>query len=303
MLKIEWVEIPAGKFMMGLSDEQKSYLSRQLREVYGIDRLSQEEQMVLKEISYKKYEDYTSAEREYWESLVNADSLLLAYQLAILRLNHVPNQRIVDVPTFYITRFPITHSQATFFYSSLLAQRLGWSDEKRPIDDESPDRPEMFIYWEQADVLAHWLGGRLPTIAEWEKAARGTDGRLYPWGNDWNPAAGNFGTPECRATGDVEKRKGRVTAADAYPEGSSPYGLIDLVGNLSEWTASMDSHSGTPVYMGCSIKQMPIEAPWFWALPVHRYTATFDSVWYVGCRPVLTQWGQRLWPGYRPELE
>lgn len=159
----------------------------------------------------------------------------------------------------------------------------------------------MFALWEQAEACAHWLGGRLPTPLEWEKAARGTDGRLYPWGNEWNPALANVGTPECRQGGEPGKRKGIVTAVDAYPEGASPYGVMDMVGNLGEWLSlTEDNQIG---YMGYTIKEMPYSNTWFWALPMHRRGATREWLWYVGCRPVLTEWGRRLWPGYRPELE
>lgn len=180
---------------------------------------------------------------------------------------------------------------------------MGWDTKKRPIgSDEAEDRPEMFMLWEQAQALAHWLGGRLPTPLEWEKAARGTDSRLYPWGDTWNPSAGHFRTSESHEGGDSEKRKGRLTAVDAYPEGASPYGVMDMVGNLGEWHALTGENSVG--YMGYSIKEMLRRTPWFWALPMHCRGGTRRQwMWYVGCRPVLEEWGRHLWPGYRAELE
>jgi formylglycine-generating enzyme required for sulfatase activity len=119
----------------------------------------------------------------------------------------------------------------------------------------------MFMLWEQAAALAHWLGGRLPTPLEWEKAARGSDGRLYPWGDQWQPGAGHFGMSECRHGGDPAKRRGRVTVVDAYPEGVSPYRVMDMVGNLGEWCALTEENQVG--YMGYSTKEMPRHNQWF----------------------------------------
>ncbi len=300
MAKIEWIEIPGTKFRVGLSAEQKTELMQRLRETYGVDRLPPEERALFEAICSKEHSDYTPAEREYWEHLAKTQSLLLAYKIAMLDIKNIPDARAVKVPTFYIARFPITRAQAVIWHESPLGQ-LSARVERHDYPNEEPlDRPQQFL-WDESDAMAHWLGGRLPTVCEWEKAARGTDERLYPWGNDWNPANGNFGVSESRAGGIPEKRKGRVTAVDAYPDGASPYGVMDMAGNLGEWTATI--YLDTPVYMGYSVKEMPIEAQFFWALPVLQQRGSFQFTWYVGCRPILAEWGRRLWPGYRPELE
>lgn len=87
------------------------------------------------------------------------------------------------------------------------------------------DHPVTGILWHEAQAFCKWEDGRLPTEAEWEKAARGTDGRLYPWGNDWLPARANV-----RASGYEGPR-----AIDSYPLGQSPYGILNMVGNVEEW--------------------------------------------------------------------
>jgi hypothetical protein len=97
----------------------------------------------------------------------------------------------------------------------------------------TPDHPIVDVTWFDALAYVKWLAGitgqpwRLPTEAEWEKAARGTDGRTYPWGNNWDPsrlnAVGNGGT----------------TPVGAYPSGASPYGAYDMAGNAYEWTSSI----------------------------------------------------------------
>ena len=150
-----------------------------------------------------------------------------------------------DIPNdFYMAIYPVTNDQYKEF---MLANGYGcqdyWSDEgwdwkqekqvNRPeywTDSKwnKADHPVVGVSYYEAEAYASWAGKRLPTEQEWEKAARGTDGREYPWGNVFDKSKCNSDESGIHATTPVTK----------YTEGMSPYGCFDMAGNVWEWCAS-----------------------------------------------------------------
>jgi serine/threonine-protein kinase len=133
----------------------------------------------------------------------------------------------VYIDAFYIDRYPVTNAEYKKFVDAT-GYRVPdhWINRQIPYGKEN--HPVVYVSWDDADMYARWAGKRLPTEAEWEKAARGTDGRDYPWGNQ-------FAKSRCNSD---ESKIGDTTPVDSYsPQGDSPYGVSDMVGNTWEWCA------------------------------------------------------------------
>ena len=140
----------------------------------------------------------------------------------------------VFLNAYEIGRYPVTNTQYRFFIEEA-GHRAPVHWEGGAFPDGRKSHPVVNVSWEDAEAYALWLHQktgkdyRLPTEAQWEKAARGTDGRFYPWGGAWKTDRLNS----------RESRQRRTTHAGQYsPEGDSPYGLADAVGNVREWCAN-----------------------------------------------------------------
>jgi len=136
-------------------------------------------------------------------------------------------RRTVTLPAFYIDRYELTNARYLQFLNETeipLGPPFGWEGDRPP--DGTADYPVTGLNWYEAYLVCQHFGKRLPTEAEWEKAARGTDGRLYPWGDTFDESRANV------AHGDA----GRLAPVGSYPRGASPYGVEDMIGNAWEWT-------------------------------------------------------------------
>jgi len=209
----QMVTIPAGPFLMGTPESEVVELFRLMK---------------------KEYKD---TKREWVE-------------------REIP-QHEVTLPAYAISRYPVTNAEFARFIEDggyttreywteagwKRKESEGWTQPRYWEDEEWNDssQPVVGVSWYEAVAYCNWLAAktgrpyRLPSEAEWEKAARGTDGRRYPWGNEWDPSRCN----------NEESGPGRTTPVGQYPEGDSPYGVSEMVGQVWEWCRS--KYGGTGV--------------------------------------------------------
>ena len=134
-------------------------------------------------------------------------------------------RHVVDLDAFYIDKLEVSNAK---YRKCVRAKRCGRSTADSDRRYNAPTHAVVSITWFDARNYCKWVGGkRLPTEAEWEKAARGTDERRYPWGNEWKRECVNL-----RGDGDGYKYTSPV---GAFPCGASPYGALDMAGNAWEW--------------------------------------------------------------------
>jgi formylglycine-generating enzyme required for sulfatase activity len=125
----------------------------------------------------------------------------------------------------YTSEFWIDKTEVTSRQFQKFAKATGSQLPRAPVWGIRDDYPASFIVWDEALAYCEWVGGRLPTEAEWEKAARGTDGRRYSWGNEWDPQRCNS----------ISGGLHRLESLGSYPGCVSPFGVLDLPGSLKEW--------------------------------------------------------------------
>lgn len=135
-------------------------------------------------------------------------------------------QHQMSLPLFYIDRYEVTNAEYKSFVDA-----TEWRSPPYFIDRNVPDGRERFpvsqVNWYEAERYCRWRGKRLPSEAEWEKAARGTDGREFPWGDDFELIKQDADHPNSED----------IAPVGSFKAGMSPYGVMDMAGNVWEWTS------------------------------------------------------------------
>ncbi|MBV8864305.1 MAG: SUMF1/EgtB/PvdO family nonheme iron enzyme [Acidobacteriaceae bacterium] len=166
----------------------------------------------------------------------------------------------MKIQPFYMDRYPVTNAQFKRFMD---ATRFRPKDNANFLRDwkagQYPSRwdnkPVTWVSLEDARAYAKWAGKRLPHEWEWQFAAQGTDGRAYPWGNDWRSSAVPVPDQNRNLSGPED--------TDSHPAGASPFGVMDLVGNIWQWTDEyMDEHTRAAILRGGSYYQ-PQGSIWY----------------------------------------
>jgi len=166
----------------------------------------------------------------------------------------------MHIDSFYIDKYPVTNAEFKKFLDASHYQPKDSLDFLRDWENGTypegwGNKPVTWVSLEDARAYAKWAGKRLPHEWEWQYAAQGTDGRTYPWGNDWNPQA--VPVPDT----------GRIMASaadvDAHPAGAGPFGVMDMVGNVWQWTDEFtDEHTRAGILRGGSHYQ-PQGSIWY----------------------------------------
>jgi formylglycine-generating enzyme required for sulfatase activity len=170
------------------------------------------------------------------------------------------HEHSMRVDSFYIDKYPVTNAEFKKFIDSThyhpkddLNFLRDWKDGNYPSGWEN--KPVTWVSQEDARAYAHWAGKRLPHEWEWQYAAQSSDGRLYPWGNEWDESA--VPIP------DKSRTMRGPDVVDGHPRGASPFGVMDMVGNVWQWTDEfLDEHTRGGILRGGSYYQ-PQGSIWY----------------------------------------
>jgi formylglycine-generating enzyme required for sulfatase activity len=170
------------------------------------------------------------------------------------------HEHTMQIKSFYIDKYPVTNAEFKKFLDSShyhpkddLNFLRDWKDGSYPQGWEN--KPVTWVSQEDARAYASWAGKRLPHEWEWQYAAQGTDGRFYPWGNEWDDSA--VPLP------DKARTMRGPDPVDGHPKGASPFGVMDMVGNIWQWTEEfVDKHTRGGILRGGSYYQ-PQGSIWY----------------------------------------
>lgn len=193
-----------------------------------------------------------------------------------LNANDARPQHTSSTKAFFVDKTEVTNAQYKKFCDATgYAPPPHWKGGS--FVDAEANFPVRFVNWYEASAYAKWAGKRLPSEAEWEKAARGTDGRTYPWGSEWRGDVTNGEGP-----GEVGKFSG----------GASPYGALDMAGNVLEWTASwFEAYPNAPTKQPDFGRKLKVVRGGSWF-----NTQGHGQTWY---RSVNRPQSRVMWIGFR----
>jgi formylglycine-generating enzyme required for sulfatase activity len=186
-------------------------------------------------------------------------------------VDEMPRHQVV-LPDYFIDRFEVTNREYESFVKATshrvpseprFQKFYQWSEGHLPNGQEN--YPVSYVDYNDASAFCIWRAKRLPTEAEWEKAARGTDGRKWPWGNRFDPKKCNTDDSHLSWTVPV----------GSQTEGASPYGVMDMCGNLAEWTSSWyKPYPGNALKREAFGETFKVVRGGAWSLPAHPFSRT-----------------------------
>jgi formylglycine-generating enzyme required for sulfatase activity len=291
-----WVEIPAGECQLGLSDAQREKVWSYFQSLPAYRSASPAEQALARSAFDKRYA-YKDMSRE--ESTIHTE-------LRVPFFREPQPEQVIWLGRFYIMRFPVTVYQFSAYERGIPADRLpGTLDEPEyKIIHRRWQKPQKLrrrkvcsLGAGDARTFCEYIGGRLPTSDEWEKAARGTDGRLYPWGDEWDERHGYF----YRGQPLPDEFHGHHSV-DTYPSGVSPYGVWAMAGGLPEMVTDVSMRllfAGRSLQSAISVtlrgthpKEVIKECAYYEHVLAQRGYGYWSAM-----RAVLDRWPRTQWQG------